>query len=36
MLRIGSGIFFANAVPLRAWINKQVRCGCAMLRHAVV
>lgn len=30
MLRIGSGIFFANAVPLRAWINKQVRCGCAV------
>ena len=24
MLRIGSAVFFANAVPIRAWINKQV------------
>ncbi len=28
MLRISSGIFFANAVPIRAWITREVRCAC--------
>ena len=28
MLRVSSGIFFANAVPIRAWVMREVRCAC--------